>query len=134
MRLLQLRHRRVWIGALWLLVLAIVLASLVPGPELPSDPGLDKIGHCGAYFLLALLGSGLVLRAGLPRVMLRTFLLGLALEVAQAYLTETRTADWFDVAANGAGVLIAWWIAHRGPEGWARDVEAWLARRAGPNG
>jgi len=115
-------------------VLAIVVASLAPGPELPSGVTVDKIGHCGAYFLLALFGSGLVPQPGLPRVMLRTFLLGLSLEAAQALLTGTRTADWLDVIANTAGILAAWWIAHHGRAGWVHDVEAWLARPASPNG
>lgn len=107
-----------------MLVLLILVASLVP--VLPPAPiaGFDKIEHFSAYFALALLGSGLVAPPAVPWVMARAMLLGLALEAAQALLTDTRTADWTDVAANTAGVLAAWWLVHGRRAGWAVAAEA----------
>jgi VanZ family protein len=52
--------------------------------------------------------------------------LGLAMEAAQALLTDTRIADWADVLANTTGILTAWWLI-RGRAGWALTVETWLA-------
>ena len=62
---------------------------------------------------------------------MRCLLLGAGLEAAQALLTDTRQADWADMAANAGGILCAWIIASGGRAGWARHVEAWLIRRTG---
>jgi len=125
--LLPLRYRRAWIGSVWLLILAIVAASLAPDVGPAAVAGYDKLGHFTAYFALALLGSGVVAVGVVPWVMARALLLGLVLEAAQALLTETRTADWADVLANTAGVLAAWCLVHGGRAGWAVGLEAWLA-------
>ena len=126
MSLLQLRYRRAWIASIWLLVLVIVVASLVPQTGMESVAGSDKIGHFAAYFALTFLGSAIVTIRQLPWVMARALVLGLAMEATQALLTDTRTADWADVLANTGGVLAAWWLVH-GRAGWAVAAEAWLA-------
>ena len=54
---------------------------------------------------------------------------GAAIELLQGLLTSSRTADWADIVANGLGVLAAWAVAAVGGAGWARHVEAWIARR-----
>jgi VanZ family protein len=124
--LLQLRYRRAWIGSIWLLVLVIVVASLVPQTGLESVAGSDKIGHVAAYFALTVLSSAVVTARKLPWVMALAIVLGLALEAAQTLVTATRTADWTDVLANTTGVLTAWWLVRR-RAGWALAAEAWLA-------
>jgi VanZ family protein len=126
--LLELRYRRTWIALVWLLAALIIVASLVPGAEIRGAGGLDKLGHFAAYFTLTLLCAGIVARATGPWVIVSVILLGLAMEAAQALLTETRTADWADALANTTGVLTAWWVV-RGRVGWALAVEAWLAGR-----
>ncbi len=123
--MLQLRYRRAWIASILLLVLAIVAASLLPQTGFEAVPGSDKIGHFAAYFALTLLGSAVVTSKRLPWVVVRTIVLGLAMEAAQALLTDSRIADWADVLANTGGVLAAWWLA-RGRTGWAVAAEAWL--------
>ncbi len=50
--------------------------------------------------------------------MLKCFLLGATLELAQALLTDNRVADLADLAANAAGILAAWLIAGQGRAGW----------------
>lgn len=129
MRLIELHYRRLWRGVLWLAVLAIVAASLMPDAIGEAAGGIDKLGHFTAYLLLALLGSAVVTADEVRRVMLRTFLLGLALEAGQALLTTTRSAEWTDIAANTAGVLVAWWLVHGGLAGWAERAEQWFDRR-----
>jgi len=120
---------RAWKGAILLLTLAIVAGSLLPMPETATAGGLDKAEHFLAYCALALLGCGVVTRERLWIVMARCFALGLAVEGLQAILTTTRSADWADVLANGAGVLAAWAFAAAGLAGWARHVDGWLGRR-----
>ncbi len=107
----------------------ISAGSLVdfPGPE--SDTGTDKLQHFLAYLVLASLGNGIVSGAGPWRVAVRCLLLGVAMEIAQALLTDTRQADWVDLLANAGGVLAAWLLSGGPRAGWARHVEAWLVRR-----
>lgn len=121
--------RRAWQAAIVLLAAVIVAGGLLPLPELAAAGGFDKLEHFVAYFALTLLGSGIVPPERLWLVAARAFALGLAVELLQASLTTTRTADWVDVLANGAGVLMAWAVASGGRAGWARHVDAWLTRR-----
>ena len=121
--------RRLWIAAILVLVVAIVVASLSPRPELPDESFSDKTAHFLAYFSLALFGSGIAAPAGLWRAMLRCFLLGAALEVAQALLTHQRVADFADLAANAFGIATAWLIAGQGRAGWGLRAAAWLSER-----
>jgi VanZ family protein len=121
--------RRAWQAAIVLLVAVIVAGGLLPTPGLTAAPGFDKLEHFVAYFVLVLLGSGIVPPERLRVVAARAFALGLVIEALQGLVTTTRTADWADVLANGAGVLVAWFIAAGGRAGWARRVDDWLARR-----
>jgi VanZ family protein len=123
--------RRAWIGAILVLVAMIVFASLSSRPLLAEESLSDKSGHFLAYFSLALLGSGIATPARLWRTMLRCFLLGAALELAQAFLTDQRVADPADLAANTAGIALACLIAGQGRAGWGLRAAAWIsARRA----
>lgn len=130
MKLSAIAFRRAWQGLILLLVLAIAAGSLLPMPSVTVAPGVDKLEHFVGYFALALLGSGIVVRERLWIVMARCFAFGAAIELLQALLTTNRMADWTDIVANGLGVSAAWAIAGGGRAGWARHVEAWLARRS----
>ena len=121
--------RRFWIALIVLGVTAVVVASLLPIPSADLEGGSDKLWHFLTYFVLALFSSGIVPADRLWRLAVRFLVLGAGLEVAQALLTDTREADWADMAANAAGILCAWLIASGGRAGWARHVEAWLVRR-----
>jgi VanZ family protein len=121
--------RRAWQGLILLLVLAIAAGSLLPTPSLTVAAGVDKLEHFIGYFTLALLGAGIVTRERLWVVMARCFAFGAAIELLQGMLPSSRTADWADIVANGLGVITAWAVAAGGLAGWARHVEAWIARR-----
>jgi len=121
--------RRLWIAAILALVALIIVASLSPRPVVPSESFSDKTSHFLAYFSLALLGSGIASPAELWRTMLRCFLLGAALEVAQGMLTDHRVADFADLAANAAGIGAAWLITGQGRAGWGLRAAAWLSER-----
>ena len=118
--------RRLWIAAVLGLAAFIVYASLAPQPPVPTDVLSDKLEHYLAYLSLALLGSGIASPARLRFTLLRCFLLGAALEIAQALFTEHRMAEWGDLAANVAGILTAWLIAGQGRAGWGMRAAAWL--------
>jgi VanZ family protein len=121
--------RRLWIAAILLFAALIIAASLAPQPVVASERFSDKAGHYFAYLGLALLGSSITSPARLWRTMLRCFLLGAALEVAQALLLEDRVADVRDLVANAAGILTAWVVAGQGRAGWGLRI---AARDAGP--
>ncbi|HEU0224621.1 MAG TPA: VanZ family protein [Steroidobacteraceae bacterium] len=129
MKLSAPAFRRAWQGLILALVLAIAAGSLLPMPSLAVTAGVDKLEHFIGYFTLALLGAGIVTRERLWVVMARCFAFGAAIELLQGLLTSSRTADWADLAANGLGVAAAWAVAAGGRAGWARHVEAWIARR-----
>lgn len=121
--------RRIWIAAIVVLVAAIVTGSLTPQQAVPVEQFSDKVGHYIAYLALALAVSGISSPPHLWRSMLGCFLLGAALELAQAAFTEQRSAEWADLAANTAGIATAWLISAQGRAGWGLRAGAWLARR-----
>ena len=101
-----LRFPLAW-STLWCLAIAlVVVASMLPGPDLPSPPGSDKLHHFLAYFLLA--ASAVQLFARWPALLgagLGLVLLGIGLEHAQGAFTGTRVADRWDALANTLGVI-----------------------------
>lgn len=124
--------RHLWIAAIVVVVVVIVAGSLSPFPLLPNEFGSDKFGHYFAYLLLAILASGIVPPQRLWWAMLRCFLLGLAIEVTQALLTDFRVSEWGDVLANAAGILTAWLFAGSGRAGWGLRAASRLIRSRGP--
>lgn len=120
--------RRLWLGLIALAVAVVVFGSLLPDAGPPAGAGLDKLLHFLAYGILTALGTGIVQPARAWRVAARCLLLGVLLEGAQSWLTETRDGDWGDLLANAAGVLAAWLLAGGERAGWSRHVEAWIAR------
>lgn len=84
----------------------VAWSGLVPVHALPAVNLWDKLAHALAYCLLTLL---LTLAIPSRRVWIAggwMMLYGIVIEVFQSW-TGYRTAEWQDVAANGAGVLAA---------------------------
>ena len=121
--------RRLWTAAVVALAAFIAWSSLSPQPLVPAETLPDKVGHFLAYLSLGLLGSGITTPERLWLAMLRCFLLGAALELAQAQFTDDRHAEWGDLAANTAGILTAWLIAGRGRAGWGYRAIGRVRRR-----
>jgi VanZ family protein len=102
----SLKYIRLWLAIGWLLVLAVVWASLVPRePELAKHLG-DKLSHAIAYFIL----MGWFVQIYRPTRMLGLLavgfvILGITLELLQGLLA-TRMADVGDVFADAVGVAI----------------------------
>ena len=100
--------RRPWLWAgLWALgVAAVVVASLLPAPDLPNLHVSDKAEHFTAYELLAAGAVQLYARRlSWFAVCIALALLGIGLEFAQGALTSTRQMDAADALANSLGVL-----------------------------
>ena len=124
--MLPLARPGLWIAGALLLAAAIVVGSLLPGPVVENAASWDKLQHTVAYLVLSLWLIGMVGRKGYVRAAAAAFLLGVAVEAAQALLTETRQGDLLDLAANGTGSLLALAAAHLGLGGWAQRAERWL--------
>lgn len=100
------RWPRVWLG-IWLLGWALcIVLSLAPLSAMPA-PGGDKLGHVLAYSALSAWAAA-IFRPGRPqwRAWLALWLLGLALELAQGWLTRERLAEASDLLANLAGIAL----------------------------
>ena len=100
-----------------LLVLAIILLSLLPMPDMKLGediPLADKWTHMVMYGTLTLViwleYKRSHQRLNALRLLLFAFLapiaLGGALELAQSYLTTCRSGEWLDFSANSIGVCI----------------------------
>jgi VanZ family protein len=101
------RLRTLWIAIGWLLVLAVVYLSLTPAPPTIDVPAGDKIGHALAYGLLMWWFLQLYAAARRPLIAVALIALGVGLEFAQK-LTETRSFEYLDMAADAAGVGLGW--------------------------
>lgn len=97
--------RRLWQLGLLAYLGLICWLSLIPGPELPIDPGrFDKLWHAAGY---AIAGFALVplWRRWAPLLLggLLLAAMGLGIEVLQG-LGGQRSFDWWDALANSLGV------------------------------
>ena len=144
-----LAYRRLWLSLGLAIVLAVIVASLVPGDldtALVVGRGLaplhqavvllgggfaghDKLSHAGAYLVLMVWFAGLQPRRTWRWVALALLGMGLVLEIAQGLMHMDRTADPSDVIANAAGIGIGAMVAARGLANWPYRLETWLARR-----
>lgn len=96
----------------------IVLLSLVPSSSMPdsrlfSISFLDKIVHFGMYGTFGFVA--LLERRCNQQCFFREFLLllsifalSLLMEVLQATVVATRSAEWLDLVANFSGLVGAW--------------------------
>lgn len=127
-----LRWPALWTALGWLLVLAILWLSLTPNPPQIGIEQGDKLGHALAYTLLMFWFCQLYdsRRARIGHA-LGFVALGIAIEFAQR-ATEYRSFELWDMAADGAGIVIGWMLAlatgHRLPARFETAIEAVIAR------
>lgn len=112
-----MRHLRAYPLSLLCIAIIWALCLLKPPalPEGPEIPHLDKVVHLVMYLgLCTLLWLEHCKRS--PQIRWKKFLfwgvvapilMSGTIELAQAYLTPTRSGDWADFLANSLGVLLA---------------------------
>jgi VanZ family protein len=127
--MLPLVYTPAWLAASAILIVAMVYGSLGTGSSLPSPGEFDKLAHFSAYLFLAVWFTGLVTRAHYWKVVLALVCFGLAMEILQQMMQRGRYGDPFDMAANALGVAAGLSLALWQTGGWARWIDAWLARR-----
>ena len=110
-----LRYKNVWLG-LWIFGMLLgVYLSLKPGiVKEQIIPHLDKIIHGFSYAVLAVFAACIFEQknAKLAALLWLVLLSGL-IELAQGYLTTTRSMDLADFAANCVGIALGAWAFWR---------------------
>lgn len=107
--------------AVFVLLLAVVIyLSIAPGEATPTA-GLfwDKAQHAIAYAVLGL--AGLAAFGGRWPILAAILLVSGGLEIAQAFMPYGRQGDLRDLAANAAGLGLAWL-------GWRLGRRIWPGR------
>lgn len=97
------RGRQVWIALGLIIIAAIWIFSLIPGP--PKVPGGDKLHHFAAYALVAFWWCYLCRSFRVRLIwMLSLAAMGLLIEVLQG-ATGYRRFELADILANSLGVM-----------------------------
>lgn len=102
------------------IALVIWVVCMIPVPETPLDEisFIDKWTHFAMYGTLSaviwveylLHHEVIAWRRLLTIGILLPVLMGIAVELAQAYLTTYRSGDWLDALCNSLGVLLGSFI------------------------
>jgi len=119
------RWPRLWMGLWWCAIALGALGSLLPARLLPLVPeDGDQPDALLGYGLLAAIAVQLfATRAALLRAAVGLVLLGVVLELAQGFLTSTRSMDPMDALANTAGVVLGMATAWTPVRDWLLRVE-----------
>ncbi len=122
------RYRRIWLLLGWGMVVAIIVLSLIPVPDLGDR---DKLAHFAAYGSLSFWFGMIFGRRGLQLGIAVGFaVMGVALEFLQG-LTDYRSFEIADMVANAMGAGLGWCLVQT-PLGSALTLaERWIAAAAG---
>jgi VanZ family protein len=122
----ELRWRRLWFSAGVAIALAIAVASLMPGRNLPNLNVSDKLQHFMAFTMLGFWFGSIVVRRDLPWLVIALLIFGCLIELAQEAMPFGRHAEWGDVIADGVGVLSGLLVAMTPLGRWAIWIETGL--------
>ena len=123
------RRPRLWLALWGVLIAGVIVGSLLPADELPVPPfaGFDKLEHAFGYGMLSAYAMMLFARRRTQAwAAVGLVVLGIAIEIAQARWTSSRSGDPSDVLADLVGVLAGLSIASTA---WARGLQrfdGWL--------
>ncbi len=134
--MLPLQHARRWQSASTFLLLAVLAATLLPVVWFWSGKievltwikSIDKWLHGITFLVLTIWFAGQYRPKSYWRIAVGLLAFGLLIEICQR-MVSYRTADWYDVAADAAGIIIGIAIAIAGIGGWSLRVEAWILGR-----
>ena len=140
--MLPLRFARRWRTASIVLLILVLIATLMPAswfvPEKKIIAGwlgeTDKILHAVTFLLLALWFAGQYRPRSYWRIAIGLLAFGAFIEISQSTVAY-RSAEWFDMLANGVGIGVGLTIALIGAGGWCLRFENRFASvKAGPGG
>jgi VanZ family protein len=132
--MLPLRYADRWRLASMILLLIVLVSMLMPVMWFWPDRrelvswfiGVDKWLHGLTFVVLAVWFAGQYRRRSYWRIGVGLIFFGMFIEACQRLVTY-RSADWFDVVANTAGIVTGLLVATAGVGGWSLRVEEWLA-------
>lgn len=128
--MLPLRYAGRWRFVSIILLIAVLLATLIPAAWFWPDSGdlitwllhADKWAHGVTFALLAIWFSGQYRRTSYWRIAVGLIAFGMLIEAFQAALSY-RSAEWFDMFADVAGIAVGLGAAMAGLGGWSVWVE-----------
>ncbi len=134
--MLPLRYSRRWHAASMMLLLFVLAATMMPAVWFWSDRhafltwfvDADKWLHGITFVILALWFAGQYRPRSYWRIGVGLILFGFLIEGCQRLVTY-RSADWFDIWADTAGIVVGLVIAAAGIGGWSLRIENWYLRR-----
>ena len=98
------RQFSIWPLAFFACALAVLVLALMPAPPPMANTGWDKSNHMLAFASLGALGL-LAFPQRLTAVVLCVLSYGALIEVLQSF-TPNRSAEWLDLLADAAGILL----------------------------
>jgi hypothetical protein len=123
----KLRLAWLWWALGALLILATVNESLQRDVwDVAEIMPNDKFTHFSGYGGLAFWFAGLARRSRYVVVGAFLIALGGGLEIAQGAMDQGRTADWWDMGANAAGIIVGLGICALGLGNWMVWIERLL--------
>lgn len=134
--MLPLRYSRRWKIASLVILLLVLAGALMPAIWFWDDKfkalslfrGVDKWVHGVTFLALSVWFCGLYQRSAYWRIGVGLLAFGLMIEAFQRLLSY-RTAEWFDVAADGVGIMAGLAIGIAGIGGWCLRAEEHFAKR-----
>lgn len=137
--MLPLRHARRWRIASIVLLLLVLVLTLMPAVWMWPDKrqfvawfiDVDKWLHAIAFVLLAIWFAGQYRPRSYWRIGIGLVFFGVFIEACQRLVTY-RSAEWFDIVADAAGIAVGLAVAMAGLGGWSLRMENWfVSRKAG---
>jgi VanZ family protein len=128
--MLPLRYALRWQTASAVLLLLVLTSALMPAIWFWPDrvrlgaslEDLDKWAHALAFALLAVWFAGQYRRAAYWRIAMGLVGFGVLIEICQRAVGY-RSAEWLDIGADIAGVVIGLMIGLAGAGGWSQRFE-----------
>ena len=133
--MLPLRHTGLWRILSVVILVLVLIATLSPAfwffdskvRAVVWFQNADKWLHAMTFAVLTVWFTGLYERRVWWLTALGLVLFGFLVEFLQLQLSY-RTAEWIDIAANTAGIIVGLTVA-AGLGGWGMRVEDWYSRR-----
>ena len=135
--MLPLRYVGRWRAASLMILLFVLAATMMPAVWFWSDRHTvlawfmdkDKWLHGITFAILALWFAGQYRPRSYWRIGIGLILFGFLIEGCQRLVTY-RSADWFDILADTAGIVVGLSVAAAGLGGWSLRIEERYWRRA----
>lgn len=134
--MLPLRHTGRWQVASLTILLLVLAATLMPAVWYWDDrfkalswfESFDKWLHGVTFLVLSLWFTGLYRKGSYWKIGFGLLLFGLVIEACQR-MVSYRSAEWLDVGADAAGIILGLVIGFAGIGGWCLRAEELIAKR-----